>query len=167
MLRRQSHPRVTADAPTREELLPLVQAAASVADHGHLTPWRLIELRGDDRVALGDAFAKEGGSAEKPLRASLLIAVVAVRKPSSKVPKWEQDTVAAGVAHALSLLLDDAGWGVFWRSGELTRTKRVAKVHNLGKNERLMGWLYVGGKTQKVKASKRERFDAARYLTAP
>jgi nitroreductase len=62
--RRTSWSRVTDDAPTREELLPLVAAAGRVADHSSLRPWRLIELRGDDRLALGAALARAGGDDE-------------------------------------------------------------------------------------------------------
>jgi hypothetical protein len=81
----------------------------------------------------------------------LLIAVVASRRKSEKVPGWEQDAVASGVAHMLSLLLDEAGWGVMWRTGHYTRTKTVAKVHGLRKRERLLGWLYVGGKPERAR----------------
>jgi hypothetical protein len=115
-------------------------------------------VRGDARDKIGRAFAKVGGSADKPLRASLLIAVVAVHRPSGKVPEWEQEAVASGVAHVLSLLLDEAGWGVIWRTGDVTRTKKVAKAHGLAKNEKLMGWLYVGGKPDKSKPEKKDRF---------
>ncbi|MGV8886345.1 MAG: nitroreductase family protein [Microbacteriaceae bacterium] len=170
---RQSHSSVTAAAPSHDELLPLVEAAASVADHGSLRPWRLIELRGDARAQLGDAFVEASGLsgkdaaklAEKPLRASLLIAVVAVHKPSHKVPEWEQDAVASGVTHMLSLLLADAGWGVFWRTGTHTRASAVHRMHGLQSNEELMGWLYVGGLPEKTKPAKKNRFAAEKFLT--
>ena len=173
VMRRQSHSRVTAEAPTHEQLLPLVAASGTVADHASLHPWRLIELRGDDRVRLGEAFVEASGLdgkdalklAEKPLRASLLIAVVAVHVPSFKVHEWEQDATAAGVTHMLSLLLNEAGWGVFWRSGGHTRHDAVRRMHGLAPNEKLMGWLYVGGVPEKTKPEKKHRFDAERYLT--
>ncbi len=170
---RRSYSRVTDEAPTHEELLPLVAAAGRVADHSALHPWRVIELRGKARERLGKAFAKDakasGGEAkklgEKPLRAPLLLAIVAVRKKSSKVPGWEQDAVASGVAHTLSLLLHDAGWGVFWRTGEHTRSKAVHKAHDLKKNERLLGWLYVGGIPAGSREGHRKRVDAERFLS--
>ena len=59
---RRSYSRVTPDAPSHEELLPLVAAAGRVADHSALHPWRLIELRGDARVRLGQAFVKDAGA---------------------------------------------------------------------------------------------------------
>jgi nitroreductase len=154
---------VTEAAPTHEQLLPLVEAAATVADHGDLKPFRLIELRGSDRELLGAAFVEasglEGRHAEKlaakPLRASLLIAVVVSHRESFKVTAWEQEAAAAGVAHILSLLLDEAGWGVMWRTGGHTRSEAVHRMHRLAENEQLLGWLYVGGVTDKVKPEKR------------
>ena len=41
------------------------------------------------------------------------------------MPAWEQEAVASGVAHVLSLLLDEAGWGVMWRTGLHTRSDAV------------------------------------------
>ena len=150
--RRQSWSKVTPEAPTREQLLPLIAAAGRVADHSSLRPWRLIELRGEDRERLGSAIAEATGDSSpssKPLRASLLIAVVASYRRSDKVPRWEQEAVASGVAHVLSLLLDEAGWGVIWRTGGYTRAAAVARTHGLGPDEELLGWLYVGGKPGK------------------
>lgn len=165
---RQSWSKVTELAPGREELLHLVAAAGRVADHSSLRPWRLIELRGADREVLGAAIAKAEGDSSpssKPLRAPLLIAVVASYRKSEKVPRWEQEAVASGVAHMLSLLLDEAGWGVLWRTGHYTRSKAVAKVHGLGKDEELLGWLYVGGKPAGKRPGRRKAVDARRLLT--
>src|SRR4051794_39401110 len=116
MRRRRSHSSVTEEAPDQRELRDLLEAAASVADHGSLRPWRVIALRGDARDRLGAAMAEaaglEGTAAEKlaakPLRAPLLLAIVVSPTPSHKVPDWEQEAVASGIAHALSLALDDA-----------------------------------------------------------
>lgn len=172
VLRRRSHPVVTAEAPSHEQLLPLVAAALTVADHGDLRPYRLIELRGAARERLGAALADASGlegaaaaaAAAKPLRASLLIAVVVCHRESFKVRDWEQDAAASGVAHVLSLLLDEAGWGVIWRTGGHTRNPAVAAVHGLAENESLLGWLYVGGRTEAGRPE-RPAIDAADYLS--
>lgn len=171
---RRSYSKVTALAPTRAELLPLVAAAARVADHGALRPWRLIELRGDARERLGAAFvaasACDGSEAiklaGKPLRAPLLIAVVASRRVSDKVAHWEQDAAAAGVAHLLTLLLDDAGWGAMWRTGPLVRTEAVRTLHALADDEELLGWLYVGGIPADCKPGVRLSIDPGEFLGA-
>lgn len=165
---RRSWSRVTEEAPSRAELLTLVSAAGRVADHSSLRPWRLIELRGADRDRLGAAIAKAQGDdkpSTKPLRAPLLIAVVASYRKSEKVPRWEQEAVASGVAHVLSLLLDEAGWGVIWRTGHYTRAKAVAKAHGLEKNEELLGWLYVGGKPPRARIGRRKAVEAKKHVT--
>lgn len=170
---RRSHSRVTTATPTRAELLPLIAAAARVADHGALRPWRLIELRGDARRRLGAALVAASAVtgeqaarlAAKPLRAELLIAVVASRRDSDKVEVWEQDAAAAGVAHALTMLLADAGWGVMWRSGPHTRSEPVRSLHGLGEAEELLGWLYVGGVPADAKPGVRLAIDPAEFLT--
>ncbi|WP_426320848.1 nitroreductase family protein [Microbacterium sp. E-13] len=167
-LSRRSWSKVTEASPTHEELVELVAAAGRVADHSSLQPWRLIELRGDDRERLGRAINKadgEKGISPKPLRAPLLVAVVASYHKSHKVPRWEQEAVASGVAHMLSLLLDEAGWGVIWRTGHYTRAKAVAKAHGLKKNEELLGWLYVGGKPERTRPERRKGIDARKVLS--
>ncbi|MFK4790960.1 nitroreductase family protein [Microbacterium sp. ZW T5_56] len=167
-LRRRSASKVTDAAPDRAELVRLIEAAGRVADHSNLQPWRLIELRGEDRVRLGRAIHKADGHdgvSTKPLRAPLLIAVVFSEKPSGKVPAWEQEAVASGVAHLLSLLLDEADWGVIWRTGGYTRSKAVAKAHGLRTGEQLLGWLYVGGKPDE-RIRTRRPIDAASFVTS-
>lgn len=170
---RRSHSKVTDEAPDAAELAELVGALSSLADHSSLRPWRLIELRGDDRDLLGEGLAKAArGSREKHLakarRAPLVLAIVVSPRDSKKVPVWEQEAVASGAAHLLSLLLDANGWGVFWRTGELTRSKAVRKALGVKKPEYLLGWLYVGGKPERDKKPKpRKPLDLSRHLTRP
>lgn len=162
-LARRSWPKVTDVAPGDAELEGLVEAAGRVADHGGLAPWRVIALRGDARRRLGEALVEAAGAegeaaaklAAKPLRAPLLVAIVAVVRPHPKVPEWEQEACAAGVGHVLTLLLDEAGWGAMWRTGPHTRHPSVARMLGLADGERMMGWLYVGGKPENGRPERR------------
>jgi nitroreductase len=135
---RRSRSSVGGAAPTHEALVPLVEAASRLADHGGMRPWRVIEIRGAARDRLGDAMDEAAGDPgsgkhrRKTHRAGLLVAVVACVTPSRKVPAWEQEAVAAGVAHALTLLLEEQGWGVFWRTGSLTRSEAVRRSCSAG-----------------------------------
>ncbi len=170
---RRSHSSVGSQAPTTRELLPMIEAAGSLADHASLHPWRIIALRGAARERVGAAIAAASGLdgpaaeklAAKPLRAPLLLAVVVSPKFSIKVQDWEQEAAAAGVAHALSLVLDEAGWGVMWRTGLQTRSPEVARAHQLAPNERLLGWLYVGSKPEH-KSGRRTPIRARDYLSS-
>jgi nitroreductase len=178
-LARRSASKVTDAAPDDDELLRLLEGAAHVADHASLRPWRVIALRGAGRDRLGAALAAAASAsgadaaaaaklAGKPLRAPLLLAIVAVVTPRHpKVPEWEQEASAAGVAHVLSLLLDEAGWGVMWRTGPYTRHPLVAEAHGLGEHERLLGWLYVGGRLERerVRGERRGEHLAPSRLT--
>lgn len=62
MARRVSRSKVTDEAPSHEELDQLMSVLSSVPDHSRLRPWRVIELRGDDRKKLGKALAKANNS---------------------------------------------------------------------------------------------------------
>ena len=174
-LARRSASKVTDAAPDDVAVLRLLEGASRVADHASLRPWRVIAVRGAGRERLGVALAAASGAegeaaaklAGKPLRAPLLLAVVAVVTPDHpKVPEWEQEASAAGVAHLLSLLLDEAGWGVMWRTGPYTRHPLVAAAHGLAPDERLLGWLYVGGLPGGRRAERRtDRIAASRLTT--
>jgi hypothetical protein len=73
--------------------------------------------------------------------------------------------VASGVAHALSLVLHEAGWGVIWRTGHYTRSGPVHRMHGLKPDEYLLGWLYVGG-MKKAKAGRRKPVKAKDLLSS-
>ncbi|ROS59224.1 nitroreductase [Frigoribacterium sp. PhB160] len=173
--RRRSRSKVDDVAPSREQLLDAVQAAATVADHSSLRPWRLVEFRGDDRRLIGRSIAAAEGAdhkgveklEQKSLRAPLVLAVVLSPVESRKVPTWEQESVASGVAHLLSLVLDDEGWGVMWRTGLSTRAEAVREAHGLRAGEELLGWLYVGGVDPERDAKPRKLVDAEQFVSTP
>ena len=168
--RRRSHSKVTDEAPDHAELTEIVSVLSSVADHSGLRPWRLLELRGERRDLLGDALAEASGEdperlRKKARRAPLVLAVVVSPKESRKVPQWEQEAVASGVAHLLGLLLHEAGWGSFWRTGLHTRSEAVHRAHGLEEHEYLLGWLYIGGVPAKDRKDRpRKPLDAKRHL---
>lgn len=169
---RRSHSKVTDEAPSPREIEELVSAMSSIADHSGLRPWRIISIRGDAREMLGEALAQaEGGGRDKYIakaqRAPLLLAIVVCPR-KNKIPVWEQEAVASGVAHTLGLLLHEAGWGTIWRTGSLTRSKPVRKALGLEKPEYLLGWIYVGGVPEKERGRRpkpRKPIDLSRHLS--
>jgi len=149
---RRSRARVGRAAPDDADVETLLGAAAGVADHAALRPWRVISLRGAARERLGAAMVEAAGStgieaerlAAKTLRAPLLLGIVFSPVEHPKATEWEQAATTSGVAHVLSLLLDEQGWGVIWRTGSWIDTSPVRALHELADHERLLGWLYVG-----------------------
>lgn len=151
MKNRRSVSKVGPETPTDAQLRDLLAAVTPVADHKALRPWRLMTLRGDDRIGLGQALDEAEGTVRpageinpKPFRAELLIAVIADHIEHPKVPQWEQHATAAGAAHLLELALWQAGWGVMWRTGPNANAEPVRRFHGLKDSELMMGWLYVG-----------------------
>jgi nitroreductase len=174
MHERRSSSKVTDEAPSHEELLELVEAAGQVADHSGMTPWRILEIRGDSRRVVGECLAAAAGlhghdalkSIRKAERAPLLLAVIVSPRPSFKVPYWEQEAVASGVAHSLNLLLHERGYGAMWRTGIQTRSDAVRLAHRLEPDEQMLGWIYVGRYPEHPRESRRSRIDARRHLSS-
>ncbi|MEW6931874.1 nitroreductase family protein [Trueperella pyogenes] len=172
---RRSVSKVGPRTPSDEGIRELLGAVTHVADHKSLRPWRLILLRGDDRLKLGRALDAAQGlkraSGEvnpKPLRAQLLIALIASPVEHEEVPTWEQHATAAGAGHLLELALWQAGWGTMWRTGMYANASEVREAHGLADNELLMGWLYVGdidvGYRQRLEESNRRPLDPDQFL---
>jgi nitroreductase len=146
---------ITDDAPDDARLRVLIALAAHSPDHAGLRPWRLVTLRGTDRDRLGQAlaigFGDEPGSAAavktagKPLRAPLLLGIIFAPTEHPKVPEWEQMAAVAALITTLELVLFDAGWTAMWRTGPAVDLPDVLNLMGVGKSERLLGWLYIGG----------------------
>ncbi len=157
LLSRRSRPAKTlvAPAPTRDELMPLLTAAARTPDHGMLVPWRFIVLEKGAMPRLADltvaAGARLGKSDEDIAKGRsqfdlghLAVAVVEVQQPSPKIPAAEQ-TYAAGAA-CLSLLNAAlaAGWGANWLSGWASHDPEFcAEAFGLAPHERIAGLIHI------------------------
>lgn len=175
VLTRRSTTRLTVPAPGREELLQLVQAAATAPDHGRIRPWRLIALEGEDRALLGEALREAAPDPEqarreaaKPMRAPLLVSIVF--RPDldhPTVPEWEQLAAVAAMVQTLLLLLHSGGWGAIWRTGSAVEAPPVLKRLGLNSDERLLGWLYIGTRPDSPPARAREPFDVRARISWP
>jgi len=175
MATRRSVSKVGPESPTDAELAELLAAVTPVADHKALRPWRLITLRGDDRMRLANALDAAAGVTRepgefnpKPFRAELLIAIVASPQEHPAVPDWEQHATAAGAGHLLELALWLSGWGVMWRTGLLANSSPVRTAHGLADTEKLLGWLHVGNIDESFRArlhsSSRPALDPQQFL---
>jgi len=152
---RRSTAPVTDEAPTDAELVDCLQLAAHSPDHAGLRAWRLITVRGDARIRLGEALAAGYGdtpgtpeaerTARKALRAPLLVSIVAVPQEHPKVPRWEQTAAIGALVATLQLVLFEAGYTAMWRTGPGVDLAPVRQLLGLAEHEQLLGWLYVGG----------------------
>jgi nitroreductase len=144
--------------PTPEQLERLLAAAIRVPDHGKLTPWRLLLIRGAARARLGAALADihrrvdpavpEAVIAKDRDRfnfAPLVIAVIARISPDHpKVPQQEQILSAGCVAYNLLLGAQALGFGAQWLTGWAAYDRDVAALLGLAENERVVSFVHIG-----------------------
>ncbi|UWQ78087.1 nitroreductase family protein [Leisingera sp. S132] len=157
LLSRRSRPAKTlvAPAPTREELLPVLTAAARSPDHGKLEPWRFVvverpamarlaELTEDCGQRLGKSPEDIAKGRSQFDQGQLAVVVVEVQKDSPKVPAIEQTYSAGAVCLALLNAALAAGWGANWLSGWASHDRGFCEAaFGLAANERIAGIIHI------------------------
>ena len=156
LLKRVSVPRLHEPAPDDAQRELLFRAALRAPDHGQLHPWRFLTIEGEARKRLGELFAQAVAAGPQfkpeqldkaramPLRAPLLVAVIASPKAHFKVPESEQILSAGCAAHAIVLAAHALGLGAMWRSGELSHDPLVKAGLGLQGTEQIVGFIYLG-----------------------
>src|SRR5687767_9423364 len=154
---RRSRPALVAPGPDEAQLRDLLVAACAAPDHGRLRPWRFVVVDGPARERLGEAFAAAtiernpaatptelARARAKPLRAPLIVVVVATPRPHPRVSMREQRAAAACVAHGLVLAAHASGVGAMWRSGWYGDAPAVHAHLGLDEAEEVTGFIYLG-----------------------
>ncbi len=144
--------------PTAEQLDRLLSAAIRVPDHGKMTPWRMILVRGDQRAPLGERLAEIHAEADPDVApakldkdrnrfaaAPLTVVVVAiVDDANKKVPAIEQLMSAGCVAFSLLVGAQALGLSAQWLTGWAAYDDTVASLFELKSNERIIGFIHIG-----------------------
>jgi nitroreductase len=147
---------LTAPAPDRAALTPLLTAALRVPDHGKLEPWRLVVL---ERAALERLAALAGARAAArgldPDQAAkgigqfadspLCVAIIESPVEQAKIPAIEQTYSAGCVALSLVNAALAAGWGACWLTGWPAYDDGfLTDGLGLRAGERLVGFVHIG-----------------------
>lgn len=174
LLNRVSVPRLVEPAPDAAQRELLFRAAMRAPDHALLRPWRFLTVEGAAREQLGELFAQalsadagQDAPSEQaltkaramPLRAPLLIVVIAAIQDHFKVPAQEQIIAAGCAAHGILLAAHVQGIGAVWRTGEMAYNARVAKGLGLRENEQIIGFLYLGTPERELRTPADEQVD--------
>ena len=144
--------------PDAAQLQQLLTAAIRVPDHGKLTPWRLLLIRGDARARLGERLAeihqrKEPGIADATLTkdrerytfAPVIIAVIArIDAQHPKIPQQEQLLSASCVAYNLLLGAQALGFGAQWLTGWAAYDADAGALLGLSAQERIVSFVHIG-----------------------
>ncbi len=153
LLTRQSSPRLTSPAPNESQLNTILNAAMRVPDHAGLTPWEFIIATDEGLTKLGQLFVsaskEEDDStlskiANMPLRAPMIITVVAKTKHHPKVPVLEQQIAAGCACMAMQQAAFALGFGGIWRTGSLAFNRQFHSELGLNEADQIVGFLYLG-----------------------
>tara|TARA_R110000782_G_scaffold85592_1_gene166351 strand:+ start:1118 stop:1675 length:558 start_codon:yes stop_codon:yes gene_type:complete len=154
---RVSVPRLSEPAPKGDILANIQRAAFRAADHARMRPWRFLIVEGEGRQALGELFVRseeQQGAvlsdkarqriAERPLRAPMVMVVIASPKENPKVPEIEQWLSAGAAAQNMITAAYAQGIGAVWRTGDYAYDPYVMAGLGLSDAERIIGFLYLG-----------------------
>ncbi len=154
---RNSAPKLTAPGPSGAELDEIFAAAMRAPDHARMRPWRFLTVAGDRRNALGALFrdaklTRDPSATEEalakaaaaPLRAPLVVVVIARLGEHPKVPHVEQRLSAGCAAHGLLLAAETLGYAGIWRTGDACFDRHVMAGLGLSDNEEIVGFVYLG-----------------------
>ncbi|MCS2158731.1 NAD(P)H nitroreductase [Scandinavium sp. H11S7] len=162
LVNRRSASRLAEPAPEGEQLENILRAGLRAPDHGTLQPWQFFVIEGEGRERFSQLLEKgavNAGQDDKaidkarnaPFRAPLIIAVVAKCTPDHKVPVWEQEMSAGCAVMAMQMAAVAQGFNGIWRSGALTESPEVREGLQCRKQDKIVGFLYLG--TPQLKAS--------------
>jgi nitroreductase len=174
LLTRRSRPAKTLQAPgpSREDLRPLLQAAARTPDHGKLEPWRFVVIEGAAMARLAEVVAQRGQAldldAEQVAKGRsqfdqgiLAVAVIESPKPAEKIPPVEQTYSAGAVCLALLNAALAAGWGANWLTGWPSHDRGfMAEALGLAAHERVAGFIHIATETSAPPERPRPDLDA-------
>lgn len=174
LLTRRSRPAKTLrpPAPTRDELRPILTAAARSPDHGKLEPWRFVVLEKPALGRLADLVRRRGTDLGEPPEAldkqvaayadsPLAVAVISSPQPSMKIPEIEQIYSAGAVCLALLNAALAAGWGANWLTGWPAHDRDfVEQGLGLAPHERVAGVIHLGTESSAPPERPRPDLDA-------
>ena len=162
--RRSSRPAMlTEPGPKAGELDKILTAAARVPDHKKLVPWRFVVFEGDARAQFGERLAqicqREEAEPASPvrldtergrlLRAPTVVAVINCINRERGVPEVEQILSAGAACQNLCIAANALGYGTSWITEWYSFSPGVREVLELGADETVAGFIYIGTATTK------------------
>lgn len=153
---------LAAPGPSEAQLRRAFAAALRAPDHGKLTPFRFVVVRGAGLERLAQLFVDYGrrhgkGEAElalerrRAVQAPVVIAVVARIDPAHEVPEHEQWIAVGGALTNVLNALHLMGFGAKMLSGHRARDATIGAAFCRA-GESLVGWISTGTATSAPKA---------------
>jgi len=162
-----------APAPSDAELATLLRLATRVPDHGKLSPWRFVVLKGEGKRRFIEGL--EAIAAARPDRERLIaklgkikappltVAVISRAPTSGDIPEWEQRLSAGAVCMTLIIAAQAMGYGANWITDWYAYDPDAGRLLGLGEGERVAGFVHLG--TSADTPLERVRPDVAALVT--
>jgi nitroreductase len=144
---------LTEPAPSDPELATLLRLATRVPDHGKLSPWRFVVLKGAAKqrfIAGLEAIAATRPDREKliaklgKIKAPPLTLAVISRAVDAEIPEWEQRLSSGAVCMTLIIAAQAMGYGANWITDWYAYDPEAAGLLGLGEGERVAGFVHLG-----------------------
>jgi nitroreductase len=144
---------LTEPAPGDEDLATLLRIATRVPDHGKLSPWRFVVLRGEAKRRFVDgleAIAAARSDAPKliaklgKIKAPPLTLAVISRVQPGEIPEWEQRLSSGAVCMTLIIAAQAMGYGANWITDWYAYDEAAGRLLGLGDGERVAGFVHLG-----------------------
>ncbi len=159
---------LTAPGPDDAELADLLRLAARVPDHGKLSPWRFVILRGAAKDVFAEKITALAGDQANPVKANaalrkltrppVCVAVISRYIPG-EIPEWEQRLSAGAVCQTLLVAAAAAGFGANWLTEWCAYDDIVTRALGLDEGEKVAGFVYVGTATAPLEERERPVLD--------
>lgn len=165
LLNRHSTPKLTTPGPSADEISLMLQAASRAPDHGGLKPWEFVVVSGEGRNKLGELFQQaaiademplpqQARAASLPLRAPVVVVVIAKVSEHPKVPRIEQVQSAGCAVLSMQQAALAMGYGGIWRTGAFATSDTVRQGFSMNADDELVGFLYLGSADCTVTSNK-------------
>jgi nitroreductase len=156
-----------------EIIRQIVENATWAPNHGQTEPWEFTVISGDGLKKLAffqsDLYKENAGSdfnegkyiklQNQPLRASHIIAIGMKRTTTKRIPEIEDIEAVACAVENIYLSVTAYGLGGYWTTGGVTYLEKTKEFFNLGKEDKLLGFFYIGYIAIPSPAAKRSPLD--------
>jgi nitroreductase len=158
---RRSRGKMRQDAPPRNLIERVLQAAVHAPNHHDTRPWRFFVLTNDARVEFGDALAdavrRRMGDMDaskldgllvaeraKPMRSPVIIVVGVQSQERDVMTRREDFQSACAALQNMLLAAESLGLAAIWRTGEGILDAGVKAHFGLQPEDEIAGVLYLG-----------------------
>lgn len=158
--------------PSDAELQKILESGMRVPDHGRLTPWRFIVIRGDAREKIGDviaaSFKKNKPDAieeeieieqERLIRAPVVVAVLSRVHKGHKIPEWEQVLSAGAACQTMLIAAQSMGYAAQWLTEWYAYDADVKAAVGAEQGDEIAGYVFFGNQIAEGKERARPEYE--------